>query len=217
MNELIKPGDFIIFNKDIFTTDYFDQENDSPNEVMILSNTQYGVLTFKNKIIKEGFIFKISEVENLKYTRINKSAYTEDINFKVSDLNPNKKFSNMAVFTINVNAYVNQPPDQIGDNNITIENREVYIFTVDDLTTNTTPPYDDPEGDGPYKLKITKLPSNPAKLQLNGIDVVSNQEILFTDIADGLFTAVSPDINESTDFNFTFTISDLGSQQYYEE
>ena len=120
----------------------------------------------------------------------------------------------MATLTINVNAYENEPP-VIGDNEITISFGSTKTFTVNDFTTNTTPPYSDPEGDGPFKLKILSLPGT-GELRFNNIPVTINQEILFSNIATGLFTYL-PDISDLggyVDDTFDFAISDLGSQEF---
>jgi len=214
MNELIKPGDYFTFNKEIFTTDYFDLDGDLPSKVLFLNNMVYGTLVLGNKIIKQNDIVNISEITSLRYIRLSSLAYTENITFQTGDNNPNNKFSNMATFTITVNEYVNLPPDQIGNNSITLDNGDSYVFTVEDFTSNTTPPYDDPEGDGPYKLKIKTLPADGSKISLNGTLLGVNSEVLFTDIALGLLT-LDPTVNLNThSFNFQFDISDLGSEQY---
>jgi len=215
MNNLIKPGDYITFTKDIFLNNYYDKEVDLPKEILFVNDTIYGTILSNNKIIKANDIIKVSDIENTIYIRNSYLNYTENINFKVNDNNPNTKFSNMATFTITVNEYINQPPDQIGNNSVTLNNGQTYVFTVEDFTTNTTPPYEDPEGDGPYKLKILTLPADGSKLSNNGTILGVNSEILFTDIANGLFT-LEPTANLNThSFNFNFTISDLGSEQYY--
>lgn len=213
MNELFKPGDKFTFDKLIFTTDYFDKENDTPFDVWILSEPIYGILMFNNINVHSGFIFNINDVSNLQYIRISKESYTEEINFRTSDNNPNKLYSNMATFTINVNEYINLPPDSIGDNEITIPNRQTVVFTQADFTTNTTPPYDDPEGDAPLKLKVLSLPSQ-GLLKLNGVNVILNQEILFTQINSGLLTYVPTDTNAPYEIDFDFDIADVGSEQY---
>lgn len=213
MNELFKPGDRFQFNKLIFTTDYYDTESDLPFDVWILSEPIYGLLLFDNQIVHLNFVFNINDVNKLEYIRISKEAYSEDINFKISDNNPNKLYSNMATFTINVNEYINLPPDEIGDNELTIDNRQTLVFTQADFTTNTTPPYEDPEGDGPYKLKVKTLPSQ-GLLKLSGTNVTVNQEILFTAINSGLLTYVPADIDAPFEVDFDFDISDLGSEQY---
>lgn len=213
INDLIKPGDTLSFTKDLFITDYYDKENDSPFDVMILTDPQYGAFLFDNKIVGKNFIFKLSEVSKLKYVRLSSNEYTEEINFKTGDNNPNKLYSNMATMTISVNEYINLPPDQIGDNEITTDYGVTIVFTSDDFTTNTTPPYEDPENDGPYKLKVKSLPAS-GLLKLNGINVTVNQEILFTDIDNGLLTYVPANNTAGYEADFDFDISDLGSEQF---
>lgn len=213
MNELYKPGDKLYFTRNTFTTNFHDENCDLPFDVIILNNPLYGLLMFDNVIVNSGFVFNITEVSKLVYVRVSNTSYTENINFKTSDDNPNKLYSNMATMTINVNQYVNLPPDAIGDNELTTANRQILVFTQTDFTTNTTPPYDDPEGDGPYKLKVKTLPSQ-GLLKLNNVNVVVNQEILFTQINSGLLTFVPTDTNAAFTVDFDFDISDLGSQQF---
>lgn len=215
MNLLIKPGDVYQFTEEIFTQDYIDKQGDKPKEVIITSNPQFGALIFDNKIIRANYKFNLVDVNKLSYIRISPEEYSEVINFQTSDDNINKLYSNMATFTINVNAYENLPPSQIGDGELTVDNGEEIVFTKEDFTNNTTPPYVDPEGDEPYKLKILSLPSDGSKLQLNGTDVVLNQEILFTDIENGLFTLLQTSNLTSHVLDFDFTISDVGSQEFY--
>lgn len=212
---LIKPGDRYDFKREDFTNDYFDLENDSPYIIRILNLPNYGLLIYENKPIKINFEFDIANIDNFKYIRISNQAFSEDINFQISDNNPNKLFSEMATFTINTNAYVNLPPDQLGDNEVTIVNGGVYVFTVESLTSNLVPPYEDPENDPPYKLKVLSLPAEGGKLTLDGVDVVLNQEIFFSDIADGLFVYTPPPVTIAVEDPFDFTVSDTGSQEFY--
>lgn len=214
MCQLEKPGDSITLTRDIFITDYSDIQDDKPFDVIILNTPLYGVLSYDNNIIGSNFVFNIDDVSKLKYIRVSNLEYTENITFKTSDNNINKLYSNMATFTINVNEYINLPPDQIGDNEITIDYGETRVFTVSDFTTNTTPAYQDPEGDAPLKLKVLSLPDN-GLLKLDSVNVTINQEILFTDISSGLFTFV-PDntITTSDTVDFDFDIADAGSGEY---
>lgn len=209
-----KPGDTINLSKDLFIKNYYDKQGDKPYDILFLNNTKYGLLTLNDKIIYENDIIKYEELDNIVYTRISSLEYTEVIQYKIGDNNLNKKYSNMATFTINVNQYINQKPDQIGDNDITLNNGQSYVFTVEDFTTNTIPPYDDPEGDSPYKLKITKMPTDGSKIALDNTLLVLNSEVLFTDIALGKLSIIpSPNINQHS-LDFEFDISDVGSQQY---
>lgn len=214
-HNLNKPGDKLQLTKEMFLVNYTDFENDKYNEVQFIKSTILnGILIRNNVPVYEDLIIPLDNINEVQYVRLNSNSYIEVIEFYVSDLNQNKKFSKMATLTINVNAYENEPP-VIGDNEITIGFGSTKTFTVNDFTTNTTPPYSDPEGDGPYKLKILTLPA-VGELRLNNIPVTINQEILFTNIASGLFTYI-PDIADLggyLDDTFDFSISDLGSQEF---
>jgi len=120
----------------------------------------------------------------------------------------------MASFTITVDGAVNLPPTNVGDGTQTTNYGTTLIYTRADFTTNTNPPYTDPEGDAALNLKITSLPTTGV-LKLNGINVTINQIISFVDIDNSLFTYV-PDNNITTTYNdpFTFEIADAGSQTF---
>jgi hypothetical protein len=120
----------------------------------------------------------------------------------------------MANFTINVNESVNQPAT-VGDGERTTNYGEAVTLTRADFTTNTTPPYSDPEGDAPLTLRIDSLPVG-GLLKLDGVDVVVNQEIDFITEIDNNLLTYTPDLN-STDAHsvvFQFAIADAGSGIY---
>lgn len=213
---MLKPGEYIELKKEDFLTGYYDKEDNTPLKIQFLNTPLYGSLVFNKKILREKdevLIDQITDTNFIKYYRGSKYEYTEEINYKISDNNINNKYSNMATFTINVEAYNNQPPT-IGDNDININYNQLYIFNRADFTSNTTPPYNDIENDPAYKLKITKLPGG-AFLRLNGINVILNQEILFTDIDNGNLTIEGDStILTAYDTDFDFEISDTGSQEF---
>jgi hypothetical protein len=211
---LTMPGKIKIFTKKEIVNDFQDVDGDDVGSIIIKTLPTFGVLTFNDLPIIPEFSFNISKLESFKYVRISKSAYSDTFTYQVTDNNKNNKLSNMATMTINVNAYDNQPPS-IGDNEITIAFGQTKVYTVADFTTNTTPPYNDPEGDGPFKLKVTSLPIT-GELQLDSVPISENDEIFFVDIAKGLFTYV-PDQSDPNGYSgddFDFEISDLGSQQF---
>lgn len=120
----------------------------------------------------------------------------------------------MGKMVITVNARVNLPPSQVGDNTLITSHATQVVFTRDDFTTNTTPAYSDPEGDPAENLRVLNLPAN-GTLNLNAVAVTVNQVISFTDIDSGLFT-YDPDPNITTlrDVEFDSEIADSGSGQY---
>jgi hypothetical protein len=120
----------------------------------------------------------------------------------------------MANFTINVNESVNEPP-VVGDGERTANYGEEVTLVRADFTTNTTPPYSDPEGDAPLTLRIDSLPPGGV-LKLNGVDVVVNQEIDFITEIDNNLLTYTPDLNstEAHSVVFQFAIADAGSGIY---
>jgi hypothetical protein len=209
-------GEIYSLNKGVFTQNYQDKDGDSPCEIIIFSlpDSSQVELYYDGKLAEIGNCIPISQANKLHIKRITNGVVMTSFNFKVSDNNQNKLLSNMATVTINIAAYVNQKPTEVGDLNVSIANKATKIFTVADFTTLTTPQYSDPEGDAPSKLKVTSLPLE-GKLKLNAVDVTIGQEIPFTQISSGLFTYVSNQTNPSAaSVVFNFEISDMGSGQY---
>lgn len=120
----------------------------------------------------------------------------------------------MATFTVSINSYTNLPPSAVGDGSETTDYGITLVYTRAMFTTNTTPPYNDPEGDAALDLKVLTLPVS-GTLELNSVAVIINQIISFADIDSGLLT-YAPDngIQTSHDVSFTFQIADEGSGQF---
>lgn len=147
---------------------------------------------------KTGYICKVRE---------NHGNYT--IRFK--NINVNNFFREMATFNVNINAQNNLPPSEVGDGDVTTNHATTVVFTRADFTTNTVPPYADPEGDAAGLLKVLSLPSG-GDLKFNGIDVVLNQIIDFNDIDAGLLTYdPEPTTTTARVEQFDFAIADTGS------
>ena len=117
----------------------------------------------------------------------------------------------MAQFTNITEAYTNQAPTTVGDGTETTAYGNTIVYTRAMFTTNTTPPYSDPEGDAALNLKVITLPTI-GTLKLNTVDVTLNQIISFTDIDSGLFTYVPDATNQNAyTATFEFQIADAGS------
>lgn len=117
----------------------------------------------------------------------------------------------MATFTVTVDSYTNLPATSVGDGATTTNYGLTVVYTRADFTTNTVPPYADPEGDAALNLKILTLPVE-GLLKLNAVDVSINQIISFANIDSGLFTYV-PNAGNQNAYNatFEFEIADAGS------
>lgn len=120
----------------------------------------------------------------------------------------------MALFTITIDSYINLPPDNIGDNILSISHNETYVFTLNDFTVDTIPAYSDPEGDTVEAIKILTIPSTGI-LYLNITPVIALDEIPVVSISGGLLNYIA-DIGTITTYSegFTFDISDIGSSTF---
>ena len=120
----------------------------------------------------------------------------------------------MAQFSINIGSKENEAPDIIGDLSLTLQYDEDYTFTTSDFTTNTIPQYNHPQGYEAGTLKILSLPTE-GELLLNGVAVVVNDEISFTNITNGDLAYISNDSTNSEYMDtFLFTLSDIVSNQF---
>jgi len=97
---------------------------------------------------------------------------------------------------------VNRPP-VVSDITKTIEENQTLLFSNSDFTSK----FIDPENDNLLKVKITSLPLN-GKLKISGIDVTTDQEILFADISKLVFV---PEKDYSGEITFTWKGSDSGN------
>jgi hypothetical protein len=213
MNYNIKVNESFNFFPGAFTKNFVDDDGDFPCEVVILSlpDPDSGLLYYNNVLVKIEDCFPVSKSNLLSFKRLKQGIINTFFNFKVSDNNQNKLYSKMAKVTISIGAYTNLPPNQVGNLSVPLNHGATKTFTVADFTTGLVPPYQDPEGDAPSKLKILSLPAS-GTLKLSGTNVTVNQDIVFANIASGLFTYVS---NSSTltavSAEFNFSISDAGS------
>jgi hypothetical protein len=216
MNYNIKVGESFSFSKEAFTNGFSDIDGDNPCEVLILSLPDENVsqLNYNGKKVIVGDCFPINNSNLLTFFRKKNTAINTSFNFKISDNNQNKLYSNMAKVLITIAAHINLPPSQVGDLTVSINHGSIRTFTKADFTTGLNPPYKDPEGDQPSKLKILGLTAS-GKLKLNGVDVIINQEIDFSSIESGLFIYSSDTSNtQLINTEFDFSISDTGSGKF---
>jgi hypothetical protein len=117
------------------------------------------------------------------------------------------------LITITNNKKPNGRPTSIGYNSVTVQNNVTHVFTLDNFTTETTPPYSDPENDPLSYVKIKTISSDQGKFKLNGVDVNVNDTISSGNISSGNFTYVqdTPNSGDANNDFFSFDIADSGS------
>jgi len=205
-----------VFTLANFTTEttpaYSDPEDDALSYIKILSLPATGTLKLNGVDIILGDQVGSGQIStgNLTYVSAGDGDYTFE--FDAADIGSNS-LSGLSTgkITIAVASAVNQPPSVVGNNTFVLSYGDAKLFTVADFTTKTTPPYADPEGDFPSKVKILTLPAN-GTLKFNGTNVIVNQEVTVAEIASGYLVYV-PDLLVETlqNLTFNFSVSDVGS------
>lgn len=197
-----------------FTKNFNSYGQGEPENVRINTLPPLGRMQYNNQNIEPGFVLNINDVGLLKFNVMVDLDTDFGFVFQTSNSNNLKTYSNMATFTFNVDAYVNQPPSEVGDRTVTIPNSSTYVITAADFTTLTVPVYADPENDPVANVKITLLPTS-GTLQLNGSNVTLNQVIAFSDVQAGRLTYVSnPGDRTEHSTTFEFELSDTGSNTF---
>ena len=120
----------------------------------------------------------------------------------------------MATFNVTIGAYINLPPNQIGNRTINLDFSEVYTFGEIDFT-NTIPIYQDPEGDSIETVKIVSIPTTGI-LYLSASPVIADTDITMADIIAGNLTYEADAGTPAgyTDSAMTFDVSDVGSSTF---
>lgn len=204
------------------TTPSYSHPNNSPaSYIKIISLPSSGVLELNQNqagLLQEGDVIPVGDISsgNFVYDPDDLVETENNVSFQfdVADSESNSLSGLSAgVMSVITSEKENEKPSQVGDNFISIDSEESYVFTADDFTTGTTPPYLDPEGDDAYKLKITSLPAQ-GTLSHNNSNVNVNQEILFTEIESGLLSYSAPNLQALTSFTFDFEVSDIGSKKF---
>jgi hypothetical protein len=204
-----------VFTLDDFTTgtnpQYVDPEDDALEAVKITTLESSGDLLLSGAPVTLNQEISSADIVagNLTYDATAGGDYTATFQFDISDVGSNT-FSGLTpgIMTLEVAADANQPPSNVGDGSTNVPYGQTITFTRAMLTTETIPPYADPEGDDAFKLKILSLPLL-GLLLINGTEVSVNQVILFSDIDLELLTYV-PDLDDKDgDVQpFSFAIAD---------
>ncbi|MGK0464783.1 hypothetical protein [Clostridium sp.] len=211
-----------VFTLENFTTEtnpfYVDPEGDVLNNIKITSLPKSGELQLNNVAVSlNDEITKLQlESGNFQYVSdsTNQDGYGDGyFKFTVSDVGSLTHTSNPSSVVFKVGSNINRAPSSVGDGESNVVLGNTFVFTAASLTSSLNPPYSDPEGNPPYKLLILSLPKF-GKLQLNDVNVVSDQEIVWNEITSGNLKYLSEELPDNELEGFQFMISDTGSQKY---
>lgn len=124
------------------------------------------------------------------------------------------KINNMATFTVISGTYINQPPI-VGDNTIEVPNRVTTKLNLDQFTSQTTPPYFDPEGDIVDALRVDSIAgTNQGVYQYDNTPISIGLVIPAQHIIDGRLVHVGADTNTVVNDYFGFSLRDIGSMTW---
>lgn len=117
------------------------------------------------------------------------------------------------LITITNSGKPNGRPTQIGAKTLSLAHAIGHVFTIANFTTETTPPYSDPEGDALKYIQVTSLSLLNGSIKLNGIAVVTGQLIDSGHISSGnlIYSAPTSEVNTAYVDGFTFDVADVGS------
>ena len=206
-----------------FTTDttpaYEDPEGDDFESIQIIRLPSTGTLMLSSVAVVADDIVTSTQLTDGDLTYIpdvDTDGYEDgDMEFYVSDEGSNSFGEETGSVTFNVGADSanNSAPDAVGILTITIDSESTYTFTEENFTTETTPTYNDPDGDDAESIKITTLTVDGI-LYLSNEEVYSNDEITLYDISLGKLTYVAEATTEDYIEDFNFSISDAGSGEF---
>ena len=219
-------GTSYVFTLADFTTGttpvYSDPEGDAMSYIKIITLPSQGEIHVNDVAIVAGTLVTAGVIDtgNLKFVppATAPGGFAEllpHFDFDCADAGSNALSGLTAgIMSLSLTSAVNSAPDAVGNNTVAFSYGVAKVFTAADFTTNTTPAYNDPEGDAPYKVKITSLPSS-GTLNFNGSPVFANQEILLSSVDAG-YLSFSQDlaVKGTQSVTFDFSISDVGSEQF---
>ena len=211
-----------VFTLANFTTEttppYGDPEGDDLEAVQITEIPVKGTLKLNGAPVVQMDIVTEADLiaGNLVYESDDTitDGYSDSwMQFLVSDKGSHLFTSRRFDIAFIVEGNVNEAPNSVGDGEADIVVGSTTIFTRAMLTSMLNPPYEDPEGDIADNLLVEVVPTY-GDLFLNGVLVVADQIIPFTDIDSGLLVYINTAIDLGGDEKFSFKISDVGSGEY---
>lgn len=219
-------GTSYVFTLADFTTGttpaYSDPEGDAMSYIKIITLPSQGELHVNDVAIVAGTLVTAGVINTGNFKFVPPAAspgglaeLVPHFDFDCADAGSNALSGlTTGIMSLALTSAVNSAPDAVGDNTLGFSYGVAKVFTAADFTTNTTPAYNDPEGDAPYKLKITSLPASGV-LNFNGSAVFVNQEMLLSSVDAGYLTfSQDLSVKGTQTVAFDFSISDVGSEQF---
>ena len=219
-------GTNYVFTLADFTTGttpaYADPEDDALSYIKVLTLPSQGELHVNDVAIAANTIVSVGVISTGNFKLVPPAVSPGGIAelvpsfaFDCADVGSNQLSGlDTGKMNLSLTTEANSAPTVVGDNTVQFNYGDTKVFSAADFTSGTTPPYSDPEGDAPYKVKITSLPTS-GLLKHNGKDVIINEEILLSSVDSGYLVFVQDlAVKGSQTLTFDFSISDVGSEQF---
>ena len=195
---------------------FIDPEGDALESVRINTTPSLGTIKLNNIPVIVGTIISNADLVagNLIYEADpgTTESYTSGFTFSASD-DGSHTFTTGGVYTIAASAYINLPPDAVGDGEVEVNEGDVVTFTRAMFTTDTIPPYSDPENNIAHRLRLDTVPVT-GDIKLDTVIQVAGDIVLFSDIDLGKLIYVQDAGAGGTTPIFTFSIADEGSDTF---
>lgn len=206
LNKITENGNFVDANGDSLDSIY-----------IYVTEITTGTLSISGAkaILVDDIYIKASDFSKLVYTQT-PGTYTVNIPFRVQDNNINPLFSPKYNYIINVDTVaVENQPATIGDITLYPDNRAITTITLDMLTNQLNPPYNDPEGDLLDAIRIDEISTaNQGQFYYDGVVIIEGLIILRQDIIDEKLEHRSANVDDVTSDVFNFSVRDAGSGQW---
>jgi hypothetical protein len=196
-----------------FTANFNDIDpGDRPKYVKITSLPASGVIKYLGTPILVNHVFDLKDVTNLTYETSVGSFSETRFSFRTSDDNSTPLFSNEVEYIFKLDNQIANMPATIGDNTIEVQKNVTTVLNLEMFTSQTTPPYNDPENDLIDAIRIDRIHStNKGVFAFDGVAVVKNQIITREDLEAERFTHVSFNGEGIATDGFEFSARDEGS------
>ncbi|MBD2365063.1 tandem-95 repeat protein [Anabaena minutissima FACHB-250] len=182
----------ITFTSTDFISAFSDIDGDSLNQIRINTLPSNGVLQLNGQAVVTGQEIPVSELNNLTFAPAPDFNGTVSFNWNASD---SSTYANAdAVVSLTIGGFNDAPV--ISNINKSGNEDAVITFTSADFISA----FSDVDGDSLSQIRITTLPSNGV-LQLNGLEVVTGQEIPVSEL-DSLTFTPAPNFNGTVSFNW---------------
>lgn len=160
---------------------------------------------------------EVKQTSNEELDYINEKFNYDVISACIEDqllIDVQTKIDAMGTFTVISGAYVNQPP-VVGDNTIERDNRVTTPLTLEMFTSQTTPPYTDPENDPVDALRVDSIDgNNQGVYEYDNSPITVGLIIPADHITSGRLVHIGADTDAVVNDSFGFSLRDTGSMTW---